>query len=55
MQRREFIASLNPQTGVVTAIGNIANSGTHNFTSLDSNDRVLVIDSAAANLRTPGT
>jgi len=45
----------NPMTGAVTAIGNIANTGTHNFTSPDSNDWVLVIDSAAAAFRTPGT
>jgi hypothetical protein len=45
----------NPGTGAVTAIGNFANSGTRNFTSPDSSDWVLVIDSAAANLRTPGT
>lgn len=45
----------NPQTGAVTNIGNLANSGTHNFTSPDSNDWVLVIDSAAAALRTPGS
>jgi Protein of unknown function (DUF4038)/Putative collagen-binding domain of a collagenase len=45
----------NPQTGAVTAIGNIANTGTHNFTSPDSNDWALVIDSAAAGFRTPGT
>jgi hypothetical protein len=45
----------NPSSGAVTVIGNIANTGTHNFTSPDSNDWVLVIDSAAANLRTPGT
>jgi hypothetical protein len=45
----------NPGTGAVTAIGNFANSGTHKFTSPDSSDWVLVIDSAAANLRAPGT
>jgi hypothetical protein len=45
----------NPQTAAVTNIGTIANTGTHNFTSPDSNDWVLVIDSHAANLRTPGT
>jgi hypothetical protein len=45
----------NPSTGAVTAIGGFANSGRRNFTSPDSNDWVLVIDSAAANLRTPGT
>lgn len=45
----------SPSTGAVTAIGNIGTGSTHNFTSPDSNDWVLVIDSAAANLRTPGT
>lgn len=45
----------NPQTGAVTNIGTFANSSTRNFTSPDSNDWVLVIDSTAANLRTPGT
>lgn len=45
----------SPSTGTVTAIGTFANTGTKNFTSPDSNDWVLVIDSAAANLRTPGT
>jgi hypothetical protein len=46
---------LNPSTGAVTTIGNLANTGTHNFTSPDSNDWVLVIDSASAGFRTPGT
>lgn len=45
----------NPQSGAVTNIGNFANSGTKTFTSPDSNDWVLVIDSAAAALRSPGT
>lgn len=45
----------NPQTGAVTNIGTFANSSTRNFTSPDSNDWVLVIDSNAAALRTPGT
>ena len=45
----------NPRTAAVTNIGTIANTGTHNFTSPDSNDWVLVIDSHAANLRKPGT
>ncbi len=44
----------NPGTGAVTAIGNFANSGTRNFTSPDSSDWVLVIDSAAAHLKAPG-
>jgi hypothetical protein len=45
----------NPSSGAVTAIGRFANSGKRDFTSPDSNDWVLVIDSAIANLRTPGT
>lgn len=45
----------NPQTGAVTNIGTFANSSTRNFTSPDSNDWVLVIDSNAAGMRTPGT
>jgi hypothetical protein len=45
----------NPSTGAVTELGNFTNSGTRDFKSPDSNDWVLVIDSAAANLRTPGT
>lgn len=44
----------NPQTGAVTSIGTFANSSTRNFTSPDSNDWVLVIDSAAAGLGAPG-
>jgi hypothetical protein len=44
----------DPRTGSVTAIGNFANSGTRNFTSPNSGDWVLVIDSAAADLRAPG-
>lgn len=45
----------NPSTGAVTNIGTFANSSTRNFTSPDSNDWVLVIDSNAAGFRTPGT
>lgn len=45
----------NPSTGAVTAIGPVGTTGTHNFTSPDSNDWALVIDSAAAGFRTPGT
>jgi Putative collagen-binding domain of a collagenase len=45
----------NPSTGAVTHIGKIANKGAHNFTSPDSNDWVLVIDSAEAGLGAPGT
>lgn len=45
----------NPSNGVVTPIGNLPNTGTHDFTSPDSNDWVVVIDSKAANLRVPGS
>lgn len=45
----------SPITGIVTNIGSFANTGTKNFTSPDSNDWVLVIDSASAGFRTPGT
>lgn len=45
----------SPLNGAVTNIGTFANTGTRNFISPDSNDWVLVIDSNAANLRTPGT
>ena len=45
----------NPQTGAATLIGTFANSGSRNFTPPDQNDRVLVIDSAAANLPAPGS
>ncbi len=45
----------NPGTGAVTTIGNFTNSGLRRFTSPDSGDWVLVIDSAAANLGAPGT
>jgi Protein of unknown function (DUF4038)/Putative collagen-binding domain of a collagenase len=45
----------DPRTGAVITIGNLANSSSRIFAPPDSNDWVLVIDSAAANLRTPGT
>jgi hypothetical protein len=45
----------NPSTGASAAIGNFVNSGERNFTSPDSNDWVLVIDSAAAQFRAPGS
>jgi hypothetical protein len=45
----------NPTTGAVTAIGSFTNSGELSFTSPDSNDWVLVIDSAVAGLKPPGT
>jgi Putative collagen-binding domain of a collagenase/Protein of unknown function (DUF4038) len=45
----------NPRDGSTTTIGTYANSGTHNFTPPDSNDWVLVIDDASANLAAPGS
>jgi hypothetical protein len=45
----------NPSTGTVIEIGNLATTGPHDFTSPDSNDWLLVIDSADAGLRAPGT
>jgi Putative collagen-binding domain of a collagenase len=45
----------NPRTGVSTEIGNFANSGERNFTSPDSNNWVLVIDSAAAKFKAPSS
>jgi hypothetical protein len=45
---------LNPSTGATTLIGTFATSGTQNFTPPDSNDWVLVIDDADANLVAPG-
>ena len=45
----------NPSSGAATLIGNYANSGTRNFTPPDSNDWILVIDDAAANLPAPGS
>ena len=45
----------NPFSGASTLIGNYANSGTRSFTPPDSNDWILVIDDAAANLPAPGT
>ena len=45
----------NPSTGTVSGIGNLTNYGSHNFTPPDSNDWVLVINSAEAQLRAPGT
>lgn len=44
----------NPRSGEATFIGQIATTATHNFTSPDANDWVLVLNSAAANLRVPG-
>jgi hypothetical protein len=39
----------------VTAAGTFSNAGTLHFKSPDAGDWVLVIDSAEAKLRTPGT
>jgi hypothetical protein len=44
----------DPSNGSTTPIGSFANSGNHNFTPTDSNDWVLVIDDARANLPAPG-
>ena len=45
----------NPSTGAASLIGSYANSGTRDFTAPDSNDWVLVIDDASANLPAPGS
>jgi len=45
----------NPSTGAATLIGTFATSGTQNYTPPDSNDWVLVIDDANANLPAPGS
>jgi hypothetical protein len=45
----------NPRDGSTTMIGAYANSGTQKFTPPDSNDWVLVIDNASANLAAPGS
>jgi len=45
----------NPSTGAATLIESYVNSGTRNFTPPDSNDWVLVIDDATANLPAPGS
>jgi hypothetical protein len=46
----------NPQTGATVDLGSgFANSGTITFTPLDSNDWVLVLDDASANLSAPGS
>jgi hypothetical protein len=45
----------NPSTGAVTAAGTFPSAGLRQFRSLDASDWVLVIDSAEAKLRTPGT
>jgi hypothetical protein len=45
----------NPSSGATISIGSYANSGTQDFTPPDSNDWVLVIDDADANLPAPGS
>jgi hypothetical protein len=45
----------NPSSGSTTLIGDFADFGTRDFTPPDSNDWVLVIDDANANLAAPGS
>ena len=45
----------NPRDGSTILVGRLANSGTRNFTPPDSNDWVLVLDDAGANLPVPGS
>jgi hypothetical protein len=45
----------NPSTGATTLIGKFATSGSRSFTPPGSNDWVLVIDDASANLPAPGS
>jgi hypothetical protein len=45
----------NPSDGSTTLIGTYANTRSHDFTPPDSNDWVLVIDAADANLAAPGS
>ena len=45
----------NPSSGITTLVGSYSNSGTKSFTPPDSNDWVLVIDDAGANLPAPGS
>ncbi len=45
----------NPSDGSTTLIGTYANTGGHDFTPPNSNDWVLVIDAADANLAAPGS
>jgi hypothetical protein len=45
----------NPSSGASRQIGTYSNSGTRNFTPPDSNDWVLLIDDASANLPAPGS
>jgi hypothetical protein len=44
----------NPRTGVATAIGTYATTGTRAFTPPDTNDWALVLDNAALNYPPPG-
>src|SRR4029077_17560915 len=44
-----------PQTSAATLIGTFPNSGSQSFTAPDSNDWLLVIDDASANLPAHGT
>ena len=45
----------NPSSGAATLVNTFPNSGMRSFTPPDSNDWVLVIDDAAANLPQPGS
>ena len=45
----------NPTNGATTMIGTYANSGSQQFTPPDSNDWVLILDDASANLAAPGS
>jgi Protein of unknown function (DUF4038)/Putative collagen-binding domain of a collagenase len=45
----------NPSSGAATQIGTFPNSGSHSFSPPDSNDWVLVIDDAGAQLPAPGS
>jgi hypothetical protein len=45
----------NPRTNTASVVGVYATTGTQNFTPPDSNDWLLVIDSAALNLPAPGS
>jgi len=45
----------SPRTSTPTLLGTFSNSGLRNFTAPDSNDWVLVIDDASANLPAPGS
>ena len=45
----------NPRAGTATNLGTFANTGTYDFTPPDSNDWVLVLDDASANLPAPSS